>query len=61
MARRTAQSTTRRNAAAKRLKIAAAKDERLLEEIHRGLDEEKKSGRVPLREIDGRRARHGGV
>ena len=58
---RKAQVGARRGAAAKRLKAAAAKDEGLLAKIRRGLEEEQKSGRVPLREVDRRRARHGRV
>ena len=50
-----------RETLARKLKAAAIKDERLLEEIRQGLADEKRGGRIRVRELDQRRVKHGGV
>ena len=60
MARRTDPPSTKKGEAAQQLKAAAAEDQQLLEEIRRGLEDEKKSGWMPLRKVH-HRARHGSV
>ncbi|MEX1254192.1 MAG: hypothetical protein WEE64_07615 [Dehalococcoidia bacterium] len=46
---------------AKRLRTAAQRDKDLLAEIQKQLQQEEKSGRVPLRDIDRHKASNGGV
>lgn len=62
MARKPAPTKSRANKdAAKRLKAGALKDKQLREEIRQGLRDMKKSGLVPLRDVDRQRAARGDI